>query len=38
MNQIIIENNEFLRQFEVKISDSLARIEYAEQERENILN
>jgi hypothetical protein len=29
MNQIIIENNEFLRQFEVKISDSLARIEYA---------
>jgi predicted GNAT family acetyltransferase len=37
MNQIIIENNEFLRQFEVKISDSLARIEYAEQERKIFL-
>ena len=37
MNQIIIENNEFLRQFEVKISDSLARIEYAEQERKRFL-
>ena len=37
MNQITIENNEFLRQFEVKISDSLARIEYAEQERKIFL-
>ena len=37
MNQIVIENNEFLRQFEVKISDSLARIEYAEQERKIFL-
>ena len=37
MSQITIENNEFLRQFEVKISDSLARIEYAEQERKIFL-
>ena len=37
MNHIIIENNEFLRQFEVKISDSLARIEYAEQEKKIFL-
>ena len=37
MNEIIIENNEFLRQFEVKVSDSLARIEYAEQERKIFL-
>ena len=37
MQQISIENNEFLRQFEVKISDSLARIEYAEQERKIFL-
>ena len=37
MSEIILENNEFLRQFEVKISDSLARIEYAEQERKIFL-
>jgi NRPS condensation-like uncharacterized protein len=37
MQQITIENNEFLRQFEVKILDSLARIEYAEQERKIFL-
>ena len=37
MQQITIENNEFLRQFEVKISDPLARIEYAEQERKIFL-
>jgi hypothetical protein len=37
MNQITIENNEFLRQFEVKTSGSLARIEYAEQERKIFL-
>ena len=37
MNEIILENNEFLRQFEVKTSDSLARIEYAEQERKIFL-
>ena len=37
MSDITIENNEFLRQFEVKVSDSLARIEYAEQERKIFL-
>lgn len=37
MNQIILENNEFLRQFEVKYGDHLARIEYAEQERKIFL-
>ena len=37
MDKIILENNEFLRQFEVKTSDSLARIEYAEQERKILL-
>ena len=37
MQQITIENNEFLRQFEVKISDSLARIAYAEEERKIFL-
>ena len=37
MNQIIIENNEFLRQFEVHIDDNLARIEYSEQERKIFL-
>tara|TARA_B100000575_G_scaffold240299_1_gene203025 strand:+ start:1127 stop:1420 length:294 start_codon:yes stop_codon:yes gene_type:complete len=37
MSNITIQNNEFLRQFEVKIEDSLARIEYAEQERKIFL-
>ena len=37
MSEITLENNEFLRQFEVKVSDSLARIEYAEQERKIFL-
>ena len=37
MSEIILENNEFLRQFEAKVSDSLARIEYAEQERKIFL-
>ena len=37
MEDIILENNEFLRQFETKIDDSLARIEYAEQERKIFL-
>ena len=37
MSDIILENNEFLRQFEVKTSSSLARIEYAEQERKIFL-
>jgi predicted GNAT family acetyltransferase len=37
MADIILENNEFLRQFETKIENSLARIEYAEQERKIFL-
>ena len=37
MADIILENNEFLRQFETKIDNSLARIEYAEQERKIFL-
>jgi len=37
MYQINLENNEFLRQFEVKYKNSLARIEYAEQERKIFL-
>ena len=37
MIEIKLKNNEFLRQFEVKIGDSLARIEYAEQERKIFL-
>ena len=37
MYKINLENNEFLRQFEVKYKNSLARIEYAEQERKIFL-
>ena len=37
MYQINLENNEFLRQFEVRHKNSLARIEYAEQERKIFL-
>ena len=37
MNQLILENNEFLRQFEVVVDGSMARIEYAEQERKIFL-
>ena len=37
MTDIILENNEFLRQFETKIDNTLARIEYAEQERKIFL-
>ncbi len=37
MIEIVLKNNEFLRQFETKIDDSLARIEYAEQERKIFL-
>ena len=37
MNQLTLENNEFLRQFEVMINDTMARIEYAEQERKIFL-
>ena len=37
MNQVELQNNEFLRQFETPINESLARIEYAEQERKIFL-
>ena len=37
MENLTLVNNEFLRQFEVKIGDSLARIEYSEQERKIFL-
>ena len=37
MSQLILENNDFLRQFEVMVDDSMARIEYAEQERKIFL-
>ncbi|MGB2341279.1 MAG: GNAT family N-acetyltransferase [Flavobacteriaceae bacterium] len=37
MSQLILENNEFLRQFEVVLNGSMARIEYAEQERKIFL-
>lgn len=37
MTNIILENNQFLRQYETKIDNSLAIIEYAEQERKIFL-
>ena len=37
MNDLTLINNEFLRQFEIKINNSLARIEYSEQERKIFL-
>ena len=37
MSQLTVENNEFLRQFEVVVNGSMARIEYAEQERKIFL-
>ena len=37
MIEIKLDKNEFLRQFEVKANGSLARIEYAEQERKIFL-
>ncbi|MDG2371107.1 MAG: N-acetyltransferase [Flavobacteriaceae bacterium] len=37
MTNIVLENNKFLRQFETKINNTLARIEYAEQERKIFL-
>ena len=37
MKEITLVNNEFLRQFEVNVEDSLARIEYSEQERKIFL-
>jgi|TARA_Y100000992_G_scaffold246874_1_gene178300 predicted GNAT family acetyltransferase len=37
MESYNLHNNDFLRQFEVKIKGKLARIEYAEQERKIFL-
>ena len=37
MSQLTLENNQFLRQFEVVVNVSMARIEYAEQERKIFL-
>jgi len=37
MENLNLVNNEFLRQFEIKVDNSLARIEYAEQERKIFL-
>ncbi|UOB19458.1 GNAT family N-acetyltransferase [Abyssalbus ytuae] len=37
MNDVIINDNEFLRQFETRIDDKLAKIEYASQERKIFL-
>ena len=37
MTDLTLINNEFLRQFEIKFDDSLARIEYSEQERKIFL-
>ena len=37
MNELTLVNNAFLRQFEIKIEQKLARIEYSEQERKIFL-
>ena len=37
MGELVLENNNFLRQFEVMVDDTMARIEYAEQERKIFL-
>ena len=37
MVELVLENNDFLRQFEVMVDDTMARIEYAEQERKIFL-
>ena len=37
MNHLVLENNDFLRQFEVIVNDTMSRIEYAEQERKIFL-
>ncbi|MEJ6625945.1 MAG: N-acetyltransferase [Flavobacteriaceae bacterium] len=37
MSKLVLENNEFLRQFEVMVNETMARIEYAEQERKIFL-
>lgn len=37
MSKLVLENNDFLRQFEVTVNETMARIEYAEQERKIFL-
>lgn len=37
MNDLTLINNEFLRQFEIEVNNSLARIEYSKQERKIFL-
>ncbi|MEL4307497.1 GNAT family N-acetyltransferase [Joostella sp. CR20] len=37
MNEVVINDNEFLRQYETKIDGKLAKIEYASQERKVFL-
>ena len=37
MNNLNLVNNEFLRQFEIQTENSLARIEYSEQEKKIFL-
>ena len=37
MSKLVLENNDFLRQFEVIFNEKMARIEYAEQERKIFL-
>ena len=37
MSKLVLENNHFLRQFEVMVNKTMARIEYAEQERKIFL-
>ena len=37
MSKLVLENNDFLRQFEVVFNEKMARIEYAEQERKIFL-
>ncbi len=37
MQNFNLENNSFLRQFEIMVDDTMARIEYAEQERKIFL-
>ena len=37
MGNLIINDNTFLRQFEVEIDEDLAKIEYAVQDRKNFL-
>lgn len=37
MSNLNLENNEFLRQFEIMVDGTMARLEYAEQERKIFL-